>query len=140
MLSRIWIFYIQLLLSRFYKNEPNIDNYLSATDLRDNSVVAKANLQFVLNAYLKNVGHRYQKPRTTQNPEYPVEVENDFGQLIQEMFDATMAMPENKEWATGGDEDTNKSDTSDQFLSSMYTGSGYPNVNEIAYNVWSSPK
>lgn len=122
------------------KNEPNIDNYISETDLRENSVVAKSNLQFVLRSYMNQVGHPDDK-RTMFNTEYPLELEEDFNQLIHDMFDATMNLPEMKEWSSGGDSaDADPSDTDDEFLASMYTGSGYPNINQIAYNVLSSPK
>ncbi|TPI56164.1 MULTISPECIES: hypothetical protein [unclassified Mesorhizobium] len=132
-------FIFNVLCPSAVKNEPNIDAYLSATNLRENSVVAKSNLQFVLNAYCDHVGY-FDEKSTSLNPEYPPEVEEDFSQLIHEMFDATMNLPEQKEWAGVRETNADPSETENEFLLSMYTSSGYPNINQIAYNVWSSPK
>ena len=124
------------------KKEPYISKYTADTNLRENSVVAKSNLQFVLDTYIRNMKLIEHEPYAP-NPEYPMELEVDFNNLIHEMFTAVMDTPEQKIVHSSNrrkldvDEDYK---AYNEFLTSMYTGTLYPNIQEIAYKVWSSPK
>lgn len=122
------------------KNEPYINKYASAIDLRESSVVAKANLQRVLDMYFEN-NRNVEDDYLPANPEYPNLIEVDFYNLINEMFNAVVkqesADQPSEQTDSRNEEDEENYDT---FMSSMYLGSGYPDINQIAHSVWSSPK
>ena len=113
------------------KSDPYIMSHVSKVNLLDNTVVAKSNLQFVLNSYFNNE-RNVEADNLQARPEYPSEIEGDFYNLILEMFNAS------------NDDDGGQSgETTEEepgWMGDVYLPTGYPNIHEIARMVWSSPK
>ncbi|WP_139316307.1 hypothetical protein [Pseudochrobactrum sp. B5] len=111
------------------KSTSYIMDYVSKVEFSENTVVAKSNLQFILDRYFENY-YNDEDDRIKEKPEYPYLIEVDFYNLIHEMFNET-----------GHDWDISEnSDDASSLGSSIYLATGYPNLREIARMVWSSPK
>lgn len=113
------------------KLESFITTYIANVRWSENAVVAKSKLQFVLDAYFKE-NRNVERDFSLATPEYPLEVEQDFYNLISEMFSKTDYQGTPSSDANAEDEHSG--------MGEVYFATGYPNIHEIARMVWSSPK
>jgi hypothetical protein len=122
-------------------------DYVNSVEMEKTPVLAKSNLSFVLDKYFL---HRNEEDGNT-SAEYPYEVDLDFYNLISEMFreseDDFGAIADMENDTVSGADTKSQSlaeslsaDEDDFWHSSFYTGSGYPNIHEIAKAVWSNAK
>jgi len=112
------------------KKHPDPLDHVTATELDKSPVIAKSNFEYVLNRYFQ-LHNEEGDPSPGARMEYPFELEVSFENLIREMFDA---MPPDDLIATEDDQKTGFE------YSEFYTGTGYPNIYNIARMVWRNPK
>jgi hypothetical protein len=135
------------------KRYDGIMDYVDNVQLDNTPVLAKSNLQTVLDGYFSM--EREDGGSVIKSSEYPHDLESDFYNLISEMFQDTersdvdplsndavdsntnSQLAEYESASAEGDKDDG---SMHDFYSSLYSGSGYPNIEEIARLVWSSPK
>lgn len=126
------------------KEALSAEEYSNKTEMDRSPVLAKSNLMFVLDSYFSH-NRNVESDNIPHDPEYPNSLENDFYNLISEMFhDVDFKYGPHVVIGSGSSEVDRLAgeieNERNELYSRFYLPSGYPNIHEIAEAVWGNPK